>query len=644
MRRVSFILLVLGFAFVIKAQENEEIPVEISGSIIADTLKKSEERAVKTTFIRPNFKDNWFVTLYGGTAMLRGEDSPKLDFTDRIKPTVGLSVGKWMSPVWGIRLNITGAKVKGFTHWNDKKYGGGAWFVGKGYKDKLPISGWDPYSTYLDIELISDPAEKEIAGKFIEENFLNMDDPQKKGGYSYDVTYMGASVDFLLSLTNSFSSYNPKRFFDLKIFGGLGFSHTFKRKNATAVNIIMQRYGLQGSFRLTNQLSLELEPQVLVLPEIFDRRAGDGNTMDGVYNVMIGLTYKFKDRYFYEPKAVCNEQELLDEINRLRAQLAVPVPIIVNPSFAYITPQVETKKDRAEVGTAYLDFQVGKYQILRDFRNNDTELDKINYTIQSVLSDGDVVPNGIYLKGYASPEGSYESNKRLAENRVKALRDYVISNYDLRSNFFTLDFEPEDWAGFKMKAEADPSIPNKSEILAIINNNDSPDKKERDLKALSNGNAFKYVLNNIFPSLRRTEYRIDYTVRGFSLEESREIIKTRPQHLSLEEMFAVANSYPVGSTDYNNVFETAVRIYNNDPIANLNAANVAMAKGDLESAHKYLLKAGESPEALHARGIYYLLQDKLQNAKQYLERARDAGVKEAATNLELLQKKIDNSK
>ena len=78
------------------------------------------------------------------------------------------------------------------------------------------------------------------------------------------------------------------------------------------------------------------------------------------------------------------------------------------PTFSYITPMAETEKHRAEVGTAFLDFQVGKYQILPDFRNNAVELAKINNTIRTVTEDKNVKPTGIVLKGYASPEGSYD--------------------------------------------------------------------------------------------------------------------------------------------------------------------------------------------------------------------------------------------
>ena len=316
----------------------------------------------------------------------------------------------------------------------------------------------------------------------------------------------------------------------------------------------------------------------------------------------------------------------------------------VKPVLAYITPVAETEKHRAEVGTAYLDFQVGKSEILPDFRNNASELDKINSTIRSVTSDKNITPKGILLKGYASPEGSYASNDRLSDNRVKALREYIRSKNDFPMSFFTLENEPEDWAGFKAQAEADQDMPARNEVLDIINSDLQPDQKEAKLRALKGGAAFSYVLKNIFPSLRRSEYRIDYTVREFTVEEGREIIKTRPQQLSLSEMFAVANSYETGSKDYNDVFEIAVRMYSSDPVANLNAANISIGKGDYAAAKNYLAKAGDSAEAIHARGVLKLIEGDLDGAEVLLKKAKDAGVIGAADNLRELQlKREDNA-
>ena len=80
-------------------------------------------------------------------------------------------------------------------------------------------------------------------------------------------------------------------------------------------------------------------------------------------------------------------------------------------------------------------------------------------------------------------------------------------------------------------------------------------------------------------------------------------------------------------------------MYSDEPDANLNAANIALSKNDLDAARTYLAKAGNSPEAIHARGVLNLLDGNWDEAGKLLDQAKAAGVKEAAANLDELRKK-----
>ena len=129
-----------------------------------------------------------------------------------------------------------------------------------------------------------------------------------------------------------------------------------------------------------------------------------------------------------------------------------------------------------------------------------------------------------------------------------------------------------------------------------------------------------------------------YIIKGFSLEEAREVFKTKPAQLSLEEMFLVAESYPVGSQEFRHVFDVAVRLYPNDPIANLNAANIAIEKRDMILAKSYLAKAGDAPEAVHARAVVAVFDGDYATAERLFTEAKSKGVAQAEANLALLQK------
>lgn len=141
-------------------------------------------------------------------------------------------------------------------------------------------------------------------------------------------------------------------------------------------------------------------------------------------------------------------REVLANRNRLLAEQDF-TPAVFVPHFVYVSPQAETRKTRHEKGAAYVDFPVNKTGIYPAYRNNRSELAKIENTINRIKGDADVSINNITIKGYASPEGSYANNSRLAEARTRSLVDYLKKEYPLDSSLFQLDYEPEDWEGLR---------------------------------------------------------------------------------------------------------------------------------------------------------------------------------------------------
>lgn len=276
------------------------------------------------------------------------------------------------------------------------------------------------------------------------------------------------------------------------------------------------------------------------------------------------------------------------------------------PAYHYAAPvtnEANREKIREIKGRAYIDFPVNKTEIYPEYRNNPTELLKIIATIDSVRNDEDVTIKQITIKGYASPESSWENNTRLAKGRTSTLKQYVRNLYNFDNNLIATDYEPEDWAGLREFVESS-GLEHRKEILAIIDDvTIAPDPKEAQIKSLY-PEEYAFLLHSVYPSLRHSDYTIEYTIRNFyDPDLIRKIMKEAPQKLSLEEMYIVAKSLDPGSEEYNEVFETAARMYPNDEIANLNAANSAMQRNDLAGAEKYLEKAGNSDEAIYAKGV-----------------------------------------
>ena len=314
-------------------------------------------------------------------------------------------------------------------------------------------------------------------------------------------------------------------------------------------------------------------------------------------------------------------------------------PVVIDPMLVYVKPAPEEVKARHLDGSAYLDFPVNQITINPDYRNNSAELKKIQQTVEAVKNDPYATITSLSIKGYASPEGTYKGNAYLAENRAKALLNYVKEHYDLSGVELTVDFEPEDWEGLEAAVEKG-NLPDKEELLAI-SRADEPadwDAREWKLKSLNGGSSYKILLRDVYPALRHSDYRVNYHIRNFSVDEAKQIIQSDPSKLSLNEMFLVAETYETGSEPFNEVFEVAVRMYPDDPVSNLNAAISAINTRQLDKAKRYLVKATDCPEKQLAEASILMLEGKTNEARTLLESLQnEPNLKEAiAKNLEMI--------
>lgn len=307
-------------------------------------------------------------------------------------------------------------------------------------------------------------------------------------------------------------------------------------------------------------------------------------------------------------------------------------PRVFKPAFVYVSPAGEARKIRAVQGSAYIDFPINKVEINENYRRNPAELEKIRHTIELVKNDPDTRITSIKIKGYASPEGSYAGNERLAKGRTEALAAYVRKLYDFPASLMENAWEAEDWSGLRNWVDRS-ELTARNGILAIIDSSLAPDSKEWEIKK-NYPEEYALLSKEVYPGLRHSDYAIEYEVTTYTdAEQIRELLHTQPQKLSLREMFFAAQSLEPGSDEYNEVFEIAVRMFPDDPAANLNAANTAMARGDLKTAERYLSKAGESPEAVYARGVCAALLKDNDAARARFEEARRNGIAEAAEAL-----------
>lgn len=312
--------------------------------------------------------------------------------------------------------------------------------------------------------------------------------------------------------------------------------------------------------------------------------------------------------------------------------------ILREPSFqlAYVSPKVEELKVRSDKYTATIGFPVNSTQISATFANNQSVLNEVNEKVVAILNNKDLNASKIEIVGFASPEATVAYNKNLAEKRAAAFAGYLSSRYAVEASNFTSQGYGEDWnRAEELIRENSIGLPDatRQQVLDIIQSTPDMDARDAKIKAIDGGATYQRLLTEVWPKIRRTEYTISYSVRPFNVEEAKQLIKTNPKLLSLNEMYLVAKTYNPSSDEYKQVFDIASRLYPNEPDALINSAAAELEGGSYARALKVLPSLGNRPEALNNLGVATALSGNREQARTLLEQAASLGSAEAKHNL-----------
>lgn len=298
--------------------------------------------------------------------------------------------------------------------------------------------------------------------------------------------------------------------------------------------------------------------------------------------------------------------------------------------FQYMAPKDSADKVFNLSGRANIIFKVNRTDIDWTYYSNHAELDSILKSVNAVRDNEYATVDTILLTGYASPEGPYANNVRLAKGRVEAVQKYVVAHSSFPHSVYHTASVPEDWDGLREWLNGS-SIPERFEMMAFIDDPSIPIEKKNDMFRAKFPSEYPFLLKNVYPVLRHTDYRIRYRIKKFyDVDEIEQVFKKNPKLLSLNELYLLSNKYEQGSQEYFNVFMTAAAMYPDSDVANLNAAGCAMKNGNLQAARTYLDKVKPGAEADYAWGMYYAMSGDYAEALGRLKAAAEAGNGSAA--------------
>lgn len=289
-------------------------------------------------------------------------------------------------------------------------------------------------------------------------------------------------------------------------------------------------------------------------------------------------------------------------------------------------PAEEEVKRRAENKSARLEYRRDSYAVLPEYRTNRAELESVQRSFALLKENPNLTVTGIYITGYASPEGSMAYNEKLSQRRAQTFADYVQKhNKDLPKDLWHVSWKGEDWDGFVAQVEQAEDWPARAKVQeAIAQCNDNIDACEWKIRQQLSAGDYRYLIDELYAPLRRNDYRIEYTVRNFTPGEARQMLEVRPDLLSAAEMQRVADSYGRDTDGYRKALDTALRTYPDNVALRYNAALAAVDTGRYTEAIT-LLKDTQDGASLNLLGVAHYKSGDKRQAEQAFRRAVQAG-------------------
>jgi Flp pilus assembly protein TadD len=234
----------------------------------------------------------------------------------------------------------------------------------------------------------------------------------------------------------------------------------------------------------------------------------------------------------------------------------------------------------------------------------------------------------VEISSYASPDGGYELNEKLAGRREANTEKYLAKELKKAKIDVPVNarYTAQDWEGFKALVEKS-NIQDKELILRVLSMYSDTEQREREIKNIST--VYSTLAEEILPQLRRSRLIANVEIVGKSDEELSALAKSDPKSLTVEELLYAGALAPTAS-EKGSIYKKTTELYPKDARGFNNLGAIEFAKGNLSQAESLFNKAnqlaGKLPEANMNLGWVALTKNDTPKAEQYFGGA--AGVPE----------------
>ena len=377
---------------------------------------------------------------------------------------------------------------------------------------------------------------------------------------------------------------------------------------------------------------------------------------DQTIQYKMGGRYTMKSNFAYQPDM--EQSELYLTFNAKVGKKTVKVPDVkvadgviatselykrtlasANPSLAPDSFQriINQKQD------ANVKFLINQAQLRRSELQNNSVQEFVRLLGEIAKDQEGLRLDGVEVSAYASPDGGFALNERLAGQRQDATAKYVKEQMKKTNTTAPIDtkYTAEDWEGFQELVGAS-NIQDKDVILRVLSMYQDPEEREQQIKNISS--AFRELADGILPQLRRARMTINYDVVGRDDQQIKDQLASDAKQLSVEELLYAATLYNGDQQKAEEAYKKAAEIYPNDARAFNNVALMEYVKGNYGEAANWLAKAAQKakvlPETNANLGLLALQKGDVQGAEALIAKATGANnLNEVLGNLHLAQGK-----
>ncbi|MGM9804812.1 MAG: OmpA family protein [Muribaculaceae bacterium] len=364
-------------------------------------LSAVSAKAQECTTQKPCLKMNhpsWYIEAGAGVQTIFSSDASGLDFGKRITPDLTFAVGRWITPAWGVRLQLQGYALNSFA-------------TARGIYVNDPVNNGSIYGN-------QDPITDHVT--------VNPD-----GSYRTYLRYLNAHIDVTASLGTLLGMRSR---FDVIPAVGLGYAHAFSHKGSAKTNSLTANFSLMAKYRILRNLDANFEVATAVMPDHFDGRIS-GKNYEPTLGATLGLTYRFGGK-----KQCCSKRDaapvekVIVKHDTITTVKRVEVPVekvvqqkLINRSFTLGSVHFDLGKSEAREGQENVYINVTKFlkenpkaRIRLDgYADKETgterqnlvlSMRRVTYVLNKFLSEYGIERNRIDAQGIGDNAQPYEEN------------------------------------------------------------------------------------------------------------------------------------------------------------------------------------------------------------------------------------------